>query len=122
MSNHSDISNIHDEKNYDPTIWVPKPHSHGTKALWRTFIVLSIVTVLDIILYFTLPPSMGRNITFIILGILKAWFIIFEFMHMKYEKPVLKMTILLPVIFIIYLILFLLVEADFWNWIIFQGA
>lgn len=121
MSDHSTTTNIHDEENYDPTVWVPKPHSHGTRALWRTFIVLSVVTILDIILYFTIPPSMARNITFILLGVLKAWFIVFEFMHMKYEKESLKLTILIPIVFVIYLIAFLLLEGNFWNWIIFDG-
>lgn len=101
--------------NYDPTTWVPEAENHGTKALWKTFIILSIITILDIILYFTIPASMARNITFIILGVVKAAFIVYVFMHMTYEKGSLKYSIILPMIFVIYLILLILIEANFWG-------
>lgn len=113
MSEHKTIN----YDNYDPITWVPEAENHGTKALWKTFIILSIITVLDIILYFTIPPSMARNITFIILGVVKAAFIVYVFMHMTYEKGSLKYSIILPMIFVIYLILLILIEADFWSYI-----
>jgi len=103
--------------NYDPTTWVPEAENHGTKALWKTFIILSVITVLDIILYFTIDPGMPRNITFIILGVVKAAFIVYVFMHMTYEKGSLKNSIILPMIFVIYLIMLMLIEADFWNYL-----
>ncbi|MFT4522371.1 MAG: cytochrome c oxidase subunit 4 [Bacteroidia bacterium] len=106
---------IHDEVNYDPTVWVPRAHSHGTKALWKTFWLLFVVTILDIILYFSLPAGMGRNITFIALGVFKAGFIVYVFMHLSYEKKWLQSIIVYPMIFVIYLIAFMLKEASFWN-------
>ncbi|MBI1305445.1 MAG: hypothetical protein GC181_02395 [Bacteroidetes bacterium] len=112
---HNKHIDIHDEENYDPTVWVPKAHSHGTKALWKTFWLLFFVTILDIILYFQMTPGMGRNITFILLGLVKAGFIVFIFMHMSYEQKTLKLTIILPMIFVLYLIAYLLKEASFWN-------
>lgn len=117
MSDHSSHThiNIHDEENYDPTVWVPKPHSHGTKALWRTFWILLFVTILDIVLYFSMDPGTARNAIFIIMGLVKAAFIVYVFMHLTYEKKTLKMSIVLPMLFVVYLILFLVREAEFWN-------
>ena len=34
MSSSNQNIDIHDEKNYDPTVWVPKEHSHGTNVIW----------------------------------------------------------------------------------------
>ncbi|MCB0735041.1 MAG: cytochrome C oxidase subunit IV family protein [Flavobacteriales bacterium] len=118
MAHHNTNIDIHDEENYDPTVWVPKAHSHGTKALWRTFWFLFFVTILDILLYFQLDPGMFRNIVFIGLGIMKAAFIVYIFMHLHYEQKVLKMTIVLPMIFVVYLIIWLLQEAHVWNTLI----
>lgn len=110
---HSPTSNNSGE--YDPITYVPEAENHGTSALWKTFILLSVVTILDIILYFIIPPSMARNITFILLGIFKAGFIVYVFMHLTYERGALKYSIVLPMIFVLYLIMLILIEADFWN-------
>ncbi len=48
---------------------------------------------------------------FLALGLIKAYFIVEVFMHMKYEKISLALTILVPVIFIIGLIMGLLYEG-----------
>ncbi len=117
MSHHNTPVDIHDEENYDPTVWVPKAHSHGTKGLWKTFWVLLALTIADVILYFTMPPSMGRNVLFIFLGVVKAAFIVYSFMHLTFEHKGLKMSIVLPMIFVVYLIAFMLKEASFWNYL-----
>lgn len=114
---HNKHVDIHDEEHYDPTVWVPKAHSHGTKALMQTFVLLSVITVLDIILYFTIDPGMTRNVIFIALGIVKAAFIVYVFMHLTYEQKTLKYTIVLPMLFVVYLIAFMLKEASFWNFL-----
>ena len=87
----------------------------GTKAIWRTFFILLIVTILDFVLYFNMAPSMTRNIVFIALAILKAYYIIGIFMHMSYEKSGLKYSIFIPVLFIIALIMALLLEGQYWS-------
>ncbi|MCB9263281.1 MAG: cytochrome C oxidase subunit IV family protein [Flavobacteriales bacterium] len=118
MAHHSNEPvNIHDEVNYDPTVWVPKAHSHGTKALMQTFLLLSVITIVDIILYFSIDPGMTRNVIFIGLGIVKAAFIVYVFMHLTYEQKALKMSIVLPMILVLYLIAYLLWDSDFWHFL-----
>ncbi|MBO6517332.1 MAG: cytochrome C oxidase subunit IV family protein [Bacteroidia bacterium] len=118
MAHHNTPVDIHDEENYDPTVWVPKAHSHGTKGLWKTFWILLILTILDVVFYFKMDPSMNRNILFIALGVVKAAFIVYSFMHLTFEHKSLKMSIVLPMLFVVYLIAFLLTEADYLNGLI----
>jgi cytochrome c oxidase subunit IV len=111
----NEVKDIHDEENYDPTVWVPKAHSHGTKDLWKVFVILSVLTIIDIVFYFMFDPGMGRNITFIGLGVIKAFYIVFTFMHLKYEMKGLQKIITWPMILVIYLIWLALTEGSFVN-------
>lgn len=90
-------------------------HSHGTKELWRIFIYLSVITFIDIALYFWMPVSMGRNILFIGLGIVKAVLIVGYFMHLKHERMNLILTIVVPMIFVVFFIVWMLYEGNFWS-------
>ena len=116
MSSHTNHNvNIHDEENYDPTVWVPEVHSHGTKALWSRFWILLGLTIVDVAAYFIMAPSMIRNILFIVLGVVKAWFIVGTFMHMKYENKFLRYMIILPMILIIFFLYWMMKEGSFWS-------
>jgi cytochrome c oxidase subunit IV len=101
----------HTSGEYDPITYVPHTESHGTKELWRTFWLLLGITILDFILYFSMPPSMFRNSIFIFFGLVKAYYIVGAFMHMKNEKVNLAMCILVPTMFIIGLVMGLLYEG-----------
>lgn len=90
-------------------------HSHGTKDIWKSFWILLGITIMDFILYFLLDPSMVKNTIFIVFGVVKAYFVVFFFMHMKYEKTTLVLTILVPVLFILGLIYGLLFEGNYWS-------
>lgn len=104
----------YNNENYDPITFVPHTESHGTKDIWRTLIILGAITILDIILYFVMPPTMFRNSIFIFFGIVKAYFIVGSFMHLKHEKFELILIILVPMFFIIALISGLLHDGNFW--------
>jgi cytochrome c oxidase subunit 4 len=110
MSHHP----IHTEGNYIPETYIPQGVSHGTKSLWRTFLILLAITIVDFIIYFAFPPSMIRNIVFVGFGILKAVLIVGIFMHLNYEMKFLRWMIILPaIIFLSYLVCFLLIEGDY---------
>ena len=116
MSSHSNHNiDIHDEVNYDPTVWVPHTHSHGTKDIWLKFWILLGLTVIDVAFYFIMPQSMARNIIFIALGIVKAIYIVGTFMHMKHEKIGFASMIILPMMLIIFFIAWMLFEGNFWG-------
>jgi cytochrome c oxidase subunit IV len=58
---------------------------------------------------------MIRNILFIVFGIIKAFYIVGTFMHLKHERLNLILTIILPVVFIIFFIVWMLYEGNFWG-------
>ncbi|MCB9252350.1 MAG: cytochrome C oxidase subunit IV family protein [Flavobacteriales bacterium] len=99
---------------YEPISYVPHVESHGTSEIWRTLTILTVLTVVDIILYFTMPLTGFRNFIFIVLGIVKAYYIVASFMHMKHEKIDLAACILVPLLFVLGLIAGLLYEGNFW--------
>jgi cytochrome c oxidase subunit IV len=59
-----------------------------------------------------MPPGLFRNVVFIFFGVVKAYYIVGAFMHMKNEKVNLAMCILVPTVFIIGLVAGLLYEGN----------
>lgn len=51
----------------------------------------------------------------IILSIVKAYLIVYEFMHMKYEVPGLVKTVLLPTFLLVWAIIAFLSEGSYWG-------
>jgi len=97
---------------------IPKPQ---TKAIWRTFWILLAITALEFLIAFTMPAGPLRVSIFVIMTLVKAFYIVSEFMHLKGEVKMLIWSILIPVIFIVWLVVALLIEGDsifelrFWN-------
>jgi cytochrome c oxidase subunit IV len=102
---------------YDAINYIPHTESHGTKELWRTFWLLLGITVLDFVIYFVMPATGLRNFIFIFFGLVKAYYIVGAFMHLKHEKINLALIILVPTIFIVGLIMGLLYEGNALTWV-----
>jgi len=94
----------------------------NVQKIWGVLIFLSIVTTVEVILGIVKPESlMGMflgmktlNWIFIILTIVKAYYIAWDFMHIRDEKGGLKGSIVLPLVVLIpYLCFILLLEADY---------
>jgi len=85
------------------------------KQIWRTFWILSFLTVIDIVLYFALLSyhSMWKNTLFILLGVVKAFYIVAVFMHMKFERKALAGIIILPFLLVLVLIWLVLIECGY---------
>lgn len=98
---------------YDAINYLGKAESHGTKELWKTFWILLGITVLDFIIYFVMPSSGIRNFIFIFFGIVKAYYIVGAFMHLKHEKLNLALIIVVPMIFVVGLVMGLLAEGGY---------
>ncbi|MCH1539762.1 MAG: cytochrome C oxidase subunit IV family protein [Flavobacteriaceae bacterium] len=94
----------------------------NVQKIWGVLIFLSIVTTIEVVLGIVKPQSlMGMflgmkllNWIFIILTIVKAYYIAWDFMHIRDEKSGFKGSIVLPLVILIpYLSWILLVEADY---------
>ena len=100
-------------------------HSHesNTKRIWVVFGILSIITVVEVIFGILKPDSLYRtelfklnllNWLFIILTVVKAYYIMWAFMHLEGEKGSLKWSVVAPLVFLIlYLVFILLMEGNY---------
>jgi len=85
--------------------------------IWKTFWILLAFTVVDIVMYFILLSnhSMWKNWLFILLGVVKAYFIVGVFMHMKFERKTLMYSIIVPMIFVVFFVTLMIIEGDYTN-------
>ncbi|WP_159801000.1 cytochrome C oxidase subunit IV family protein [Flavobacterium sp. MK4S-17] len=100
-------------------------HSHesNTKRIWTVFGILSIITIVEVALGIEKPDFLFMtnlfnlnllNWIFIILTLVKAYYIMWAFMHLEGEKANLRWTIVAPLVFlIIYLIFIILIEGNY---------
>ncbi|MCS6822388.1 MAG: cytochrome C oxidase subunit IV family protein [Microscillaceae bacterium] len=90
-------------------------HEHqkpNTKAIWRTFWILLVVTTLEFIVALGTPFSHGiKVVLYAIMTIIKAFYIVAEFMHLRYEVRFLIWAIILPMVFVVWLLVALIVEG-----------
>lgn len=98
-------------------------HTSNTKRIWFVFALLSVITIVEVGFGIFKPEALfmtnlfGLNLLnwlFIILTIVKAYYIVWAFMHIEGEKSNLKWSIVAPLVFlIIYLVMILLIEGDY---------
>ena len=89
------------------------------KKIWNVFFVLLGITTIEFIIALYLVPHgilEGKiaNPVYIVLTLLKAFYIVAYFMHLKFERVALVYAILVPILFIIGLILVLTNESHYW--------
>jgi cytochrome c oxidase subunit IV len=100
-------------------------HAHGDhagmtkKKIWTVFFYLLGITTLEFIIALAIPDSVMshgiKNFVYIALTLLKAFYIVAYFMHLKFEKYGLITSIVLSLIFIVYFIVLLLTEGAYLN-------
>ncbi|WP_033564738.1 cytochrome C oxidase subunit IV family protein [Sphingobacterium sp. SYP-B4668] len=113
MSNHHD--NIAAHEGHD--------HDHGgmdKKGIWRIFFVLLALTCLEFLIalgfvhhWQILAKGALVNTIYIVLTLVKAYYIVAYFMHLKFEKSSFIVCCGIVFIFIIYFIILMLTEGDY---------
>lgn len=98
-------------------------HVSNTNRIWLVFGILSVVTTVEVFLGIVKPDFLHMNNflsmnllnwIFIILTIFKAYYIVWAFMHMEGEKSSLRWAVVMPIIFLVcYLLFILLVEGNY---------
>ena len=88
--------------------------------IWQVFFYLLGITSIEFfIALYLIPQGMMSqhvgNFVYIVLTLVKAFYIVAYFMHLKFEKTVLKASIIGSLIFIIYFIILLLNEGAYMN-------
>jgi cytochrome c oxidase subunit IV len=91
----------------------------GNWWIWKVFWILLFITAVEVILGIIKPVILidnfilgtsWLNFIFIVLTIIKAAYIVMEFMHLGHEVKGLKLTILLPAVVLIPYLLFILLN------------
>ena len=93
-------------------VQVLPPDKEKIKRLWRIAGYLGIITTIEFMIAFFWPDGALKIFLFVCLTIVKAFYIVSEFMHLGHEVKVMIWTILLPLIFVIGMILVLLIQGD----------
>src|SRR5436190_17213310 len=89
-----------------------KAHSGlNTKVIWKVFWILLGVTIFEVGISFTAIPKHFLLYIFVALTLVKAYYIVGFFMHLKFEKVPMQWSLLLPFILIVYLIFIALYEG-----------
>lgn len=98
-------------------------HESNTGRIWKVFGLLSVITIVEVIFGILKPESLHMtpflrmsllNWIFIILTLVKAYYIMWAFMHLEGEKANLRWSIVAPLVFLIlYLIMIILIEGDY---------
>lgn len=97
-------------------------YKHHVQAVWRATVILGAVTIIEVgtaLLYNQLFHDKGYrmalNAFMVIATLVKAFYIVSVFMHMKYEKKALALTVLMPLAFLIWFIIAFIWEGVSWN-------
>jgi len=95
----------------------------NTQKIWGVLAFLCVVTAIEVVLGITKPASLTDNHffgmkilnwIFIILTLVKAYYIAWDFMHLRDEKTTLRRAIVwTPIFLVLYLVFILLLEADY---------
>ena len=91
------------------------------KKIWKVTALLSIITIVEVavgIMFSKSNPNVSDGVWesikygYIVLTLVKAAYIVLEFMHLGHERKSMKLTVLVPyIVFLIYLIFISLNEA-----------
>ncbi|SUZ85850.1 uncharacterized protein METZ01_LOCUS38704 [marine metagenome] len=100
------------------------------QKIWAVLLFLSIVTTIEVALGISKPEILMNtflsakiiNWIFIILTLVKAYYIAWDFMHLRDEKSALQASIVITLLFLIaYLVFILLVEGNYIYDVIYEG-
>jgi len=79
----------------------------------KVALILFVVTVIEFIIAFTLASGGLKTSIFVVMTIVKAFYIVSEFMHLGHEEKGLRWMIIFPTILVVWLIIALLIEGTY---------
>jgi len=99
------------EHSHEPQITVLPPDKAKIKKLWTVAGILGIITAIEFAIAFSVPHGTFKTFVFVVMTIVKAGYIVGEFMHLKYEVKVLFWSILIPMIFVVWMLVAFVYEG-----------
>lgn len=115
----------HHEEEKQPNHLAMSDHDykHHKSDVWKTTIILSIVTIVEVIFAivyekYLIPKGWPQGLLrlfLVVMSLLKAGYIMAVFMHLKHETKSFIVTILVPFTLLIWMIIAFLMDGDSWN-------
>src|SRR5450432_2514828 len=97
--------------NHEPQITVLPPDKEKIKKLWRVALILGVITAVEFGVAFTMAHGPLKTSIFVLMTIIKAAYIVGEFMHLRYEMKLLMWSILIPMTFVIWMLVAFVYEG-----------
>jgi cytochrome c oxidase subunit 4 len=102
----------------------------NTQKIWGVLIFLSIITAVEVVLGIYKPASLeghffgmkGLNWIFIILTLVKAYYITWDFMHMRDETPGLRRAVVWTGLFLVAYLIFILLQEGGYVFDVYQDG
>lgn len=109
-----------------PEITFAPEHASGTKRIWKTFWILSVITIIELgigLSIYTIHKGPDPNTTLVlffkgmvcILTLAKAYYIVSIFMHLGDEIRNMIMTIVVPLLLFVWFIAAFLWDGNAWK-------
>jgi cytochrome c oxidase subunit IV len=107
-----------------PEITHAPEHASGTGRIWKTFWVLSLLTIIELGLGYLMYAKHGQwgyaavistKLTIAALTLLKAYYIVSIFMHLGDEIRNMIMTIIVPLMLFVWFITAFLWDGNSWK-------
>ena len=104
-----------------------KTYEESIKDVYKGLALLAFVTLVEVGISLLGKGHLGIDVSgytwilvliglgLIVLSLYKAYFIIYEFMHMRYEVKGLAMSVLLPTLLLIWAVIAFFQEGDSWK-------
>jgi cytochrome c oxidase subunit IV len=92
-------------------VTVLPPNKEKIKKLWQVAGILGFITAVEFVIAFMMGHGTLKTFIFVVLTIVKAGFIVGEFMHLRYETKVLFWSILIPLTFIAWMLVAFVYEG-----------
>jgi cytochrome c oxidase subunit IV len=87
------------------------PNKEKIKKLWQVAGILGAITALEFLIAFTMHHGALKTAIFVGLTIVKAAYIVGEFMHLRYEAKVLIWSVLIPMVFVVWMLVAFVYEG-----------
>ena len=95
----------------EPQVTVLPPNKEKIKKLWTVALILGVVTLVEFAVAFSMPHGPLKTSIFVVMTIVKAAYIVGEFMHLRYEVKVLMWSILIPMAFVVWMLVAFVYEG-----------
>ena len=104
-----------------------KTYEESIKDVYKGLVLLAVVTLVEVAISLLGKGHLGVDVSdyswilaliglgLIVLSLYKAYFIIYEFMHMRYEVKGLAMSVLLPTLLLVWAVIAFFQEGDSWK-------